>query len=108
MKGKLFSDLINNLDIESMMDTSPYIDQKIPYIGTFAVNTIENIDKRPPFSFIVNILPIKKHNNEVGYWVALYIDKDVEYYDDIQIKKAIKKMLGDHDKMQFKINLIQD
>jgi hypothetical protein len=112
MRGKLFGDPLSNLDIEAMME--PYTDQRVPYVGTFAVNTIPNINKKPPFAFISNILPIRKQNNNVGHWIAVYIDKNIEYYDllghppDKKMRRALTQMLGPHDKMQFKINMIQD
>jgi len=112
MRGKLFGDPLSNLNIEAMME--PYTDQRVPYVGTFAVNTIANINKKPSFAFISNIIPIRKQNNNVGHWIAVYIDKDVEYYDplghppDKKMRRALTQMLGPHDKMQFKINMIQD
>ena len=102
-------------DIDKMME--PYFKSN-NFIGTYALNTIKDINDKPPFSFISNTLPLSK---KIGHWIAVYVNNDnIEYYDpfgqppDKKMKNTLKKLLNKafnsnlRKKLQFKINMVQD
>jgi hypothetical protein len=113
--GIMYGDPLTNIDIDEMM--APYVESN-DFAGTYAVNTLKNINLPAPLSFITNTLPLSK---KMGHWVAVYVtDNDVEYYDpfgrppDKKMKQELKKLLDrsfsnePRKKLQFKINMVQD
>ena len=93
--GLMYEDPLLNYDINKIME--PYFKSN-NFIGTYVVNTIENINTKSLFSFISNILPLSK---KIGHWIVVYVNNDnIEYYDpfgqpsDKKIKDALKKLLN--------------
>ena len=100
-----------NIQIDKFMEN--YI--KKGFKGTFAYDQIKDIpinksDKS--FSFVLNLLPIKKKKG--GHWVSVFITKDtIEYYDSFGVDppknffnnlKPILKKFGKDSIYQLKIN----